>query len=526
MAQYIAPRQPHELKVDLQKPQNISFETFDKIGDAQLKVAMTNYKLYADNTVKQHMNDLYNQFKNDPIKLQGAIQHATKTIIPDELPQDIKDSMMGSILTSADTYIEKARKNQIEIQERQNKEYTAQGIQFTDDALVIDAENVFNNNITVAENKDPMVNNTFNTHAAQRRAYGQLRDSNGKFVYSERERKRLNSTSDAQYKGFKNFFDNMIVNDDEHLTEATKYYKSQILAPQRFMKESFLDRDAYDKIKKYAEQELKRAGANIKNARFTQSVRDAMALQIENTPEKLQQLRDSGLIKQSTLDKLEKANVTFDNIDPAKPELPTSMIETLDIINSWQDMPAATTDEQKQYVLEQGTVALNNIAEFAEKHGLSQSSVERARNMIVSKEQNQAFADTLAHIGNVRNAFGNSIKDADKLLKDVRNGNSAVAYMDAQTKNDYRKIVDFNNLLAYTTDAANEALRKGDVNAYNNVMNAFHKETAKIKYSDVISPTDWALWEKDKDTIFNANGRIFKVNRFTDDGDMVVEIKN
>lgn len=525
MARQIAPGTPSEIKAPQYKVDKPDWSMIDKMGDAQIQAANNNYKLYAEALITSESNKLYNQFKNDPINLANALGKLPEML--KDLPEEVQTSMNRKLYLNNVSLVQKAQNNQLAFQDAENKRNADYTIENTRQNILPAYVNLLQNNIETAEFKKPILNDIFLNNVDSLQTLSELKNSSGLDVYSDSQKKAIRNISDVELEGYKQFVDSMILNDNEDLEKTKAYYQQHVLAPERFMSENYMNRDTYDKARAYLEKQMKQAGADIKNMRFKQSVKEATELQMVDLPGRLQELRASGNIDSKILDNIEKANVKFNNIDPTKTELPTTMLETLEIVNSWSKLPEARTEEEKMATLAEGTAALDSIASFMETYGGTPKSVDQARMMVVMKEQDRVYGDMLDNFGRLTQSFGSEIPDMRKKMNFIRGVNGGnLKSMDYKVPTDIemRKLGDLNKALAIAEDASREALRNGDMNSYYQTQQELRKTVAQIKYSDKIDAVKWAVWEKDPETIFYIEGvKPFQVTGFTQDGDIITK---
>lgn len=371
-------------------------------------------------------------------------------------------------------------------------------------------------NLTLpAEQRDNDIINRWQNSLAERDTILNRKDLDGNYIFSDSVRNNKAAGQKYMQHGAYTYIDRFATNNDPDGLQ--KYYQQHILAPERYMRETGLDRDSYDKVRSYAEKILNKMEVETKGLLFDQSVKDALKLETEFAPEKLQKLREGGIINKKTLDTIENAQVKFSEIDPSKPEIPTTMIELLDIANRWDMQPDDKTEEARQETLLQSAALLNSIADFGKQYGMSEKNVEKAKQMAVMKATNQAYGDMLYNFGIVTQSFGNSIEDVAGKLEKIRNGKHI------WNSSERRKLTDLNNLLSETEEESRQALLVGDTQKYNQIQKELPKKVAKIKYSDFISDSDWAAWETDPlYPISLGNGEIVLIKGFSSDGDIIV----
>lgn len=521
MVRTVAPGTPQSMDVKLQKPQKVDFSAFEKLGDAKIRAANTNFKLYTQNLLSTEQQKLFEQYKADPIMLANALGKLPEMIT--DLPEDVQAQMQSKLAISNMGLVQKAQNNQLILQDQETKVNANKNIEDIYTTIGENYYNVMKNAMSPAEEKDRLSFDSFISQLSDLHDLANIKDHNGKYIYSEAEKKKILNISDTQLESGKKFVDAMILDDDDKLTNTQKYYQEFVLAPERFMKDNYMNRDTYEKFKAYIKNRMEEAKVTTKGLKFKQSVQNAMALQVEDLPGTLADLKKEGLIDSKIIDQIEKTNVKFNEIDHSKTETPVAMIDLLQIVNSWNRLPDNATETDKSMVLAQGTAALDAIADYAKKYGLSPASVARARKMIVMKEQDVVYGDMLDKFGAITQSFGAEIPDMQRKLNIIRGegskwGNNGISDLEMA------KLIDLNEALAVATDESMEAIRTQDVDRYNQVQQELSKRVAQIKYKGIIQDVDWALWEKNPDTpISIPGGRIIKILGFTPDGDIIVE---
>lgn len=525
MVSTIAPGNPQQIGAKQFKEPGVNFSQVQSVADHYIQSANTNFKLFANVAYKQQAADAYRQFGNDPVSLSKALGAIQENILPDEMPEDAKLQFVANMTVENIGLIQKAQDNQREIIDQQNKEYVRALSQDNSDRLAETYKALLQNNIAKAEDKNDNVPLAYRQIIANQQVNSELKDRKGKYVFSESERKKMTEMADVQTTAFKNFFDNMILNDNSNLEESKNYYQSQILAPERFMAESDMDRKTYDAVRQYAEKRLKDAGVKIKKARFKQSVSDALALQVDHLPQRLQNLKESGIISNNLIKQIEETNVKFDSVDPAKTESPFAMLNALDIIAQFDAQPTAKTDEAQMAVLQNSWNAQTALADYADTYGLSDKNIKTTRNAIAVKTANQMYGDEIDRMSTCKQSFGSCIPNMNKRLNQYREQSIAGRTMkNIFSPTEQRKLGEFNDLLQQHMINIDAAVRTGDVKAYSQEQYDFAKNAARIKYSDVISPAKWLEWENNPDTILQTNGKFYKIKNIdTENFDLVIE---
>ena len=520
MARQIAPGTPADIKAQQFKVDMPDWSMFDKMGDAKIQAANNNYKLYAEALVTSESNKIYNQFKNDPIQLANALGKIPEML--SNLPPEIQSEMGKKLYLNSVSLVQKAEENQTALYDAENKKNADFTIENTRQNILPSYMNLLQNNIAPAEDKKPVLNDIFLSNVDSLQTLSDLKNSKGLDVYTDAQKKTIRNISDVELDGFKQFVDSMILNDNEDFEKTTAYYQQHVLAPERFMSENYMNRDTYDKARAYLEKQMKQAGADIKNMRFKQSVKEATELQMVDLPGRLQELKESGLIDRKIINQIEKTNVKFNEIDPAKTESPVAMINMLEIINSQRYSSVPTTEDEQQKILEEGTATLDAVAEYAQAYGLSPKNVQGIRETVVNIETNAAFAPVLRN-------FGDIIEDFESKLETVRKRSTksgiGASYMnltnhDGMSNEEAIKIIRLNNLLAQSTDVINQQIRNQDWNGVRQTQKEVQKGAARISYDWI----DWDEVDRNPDATFERNGRTVKVKGYTIDGDVIFEI--
>lgn len=521
MVRNIAPATPSEIKANVKDVKMPSWDAFDKLGDAEIKAANTNFKLYANNLIKSESSKLYDQFSTDPIQLSNALGK-----LPDmlkDLPEEIQDEMNQKLYLTSVSLVQKAQNNHLVQQDLENKQMTDAGIQESKTILSQTYQNILQNHISKAEDKNLVANDIFAQEVMNLDSLADLKNYRGKNVYSESQKKTIRNIDDLEYTGFKQFFDTMILNDNDDLSQSKDYYTKFILAPDRFMQENYMSRETYDKVRSYAEARLKRAGADIKNARFNQSIKEATELQVVDLPGKLAYLKEQGLLNNDLIGNIEKVNVKFNNLDPSKAETPIAMINMLQILNQQRFNPAPKTEAEQQEILEKGTATLDTIADYAQTYGLSPKSVQSIRETVANMETNLAFAPVLQNFGDVVENFQSKLATVRKRSTGKGGLGTAlqdITMLDGMSDQETIKMIQLNNALAVATDTANAQIRNGDWNGVRQTQRDFQKTVARLA-------NDWVDWQEadsNKDAIFLRNGQYVKPKSYTEDGDIIFDI--
>lgn len=383
------------------------------------------------------------------------------------------------------------------------------------------------------------------------------RDMDGNYIFDSKTRKYKPFIQDYMLHGAKNMIDRFITNDDKAGLED--YYQAHILAPERYMKQTGQDRDTYDKVKKYAETQLKRYDVDGEKLKFKQSVQDAMGLMVEYTPEKMAELRETEILPTEILDSIEKTNVKFEETGMTEPILPTNFLNISKIVSRWEATPGDATEEEQLQTMVEANDIMNTVADYAKEYGMADTDVEAARKMVLDKATHRAYGELMRTFGDVTNGMGTQIANVEESILRNRQGKnpkvnipslestapfdetskgfripqvkpnysySAIKYKnkaDIQGATAQVRLLD--QLLRDAYTASQQALDSGDLEQIPKIQRAVQVQAAHIKYMYHFNDNDWIAWEADKDHEFHdkIGGGIYRVKEITPQGDIITE---
>lgn len=501
MPRQIAPGNPPAIDVNLTDVKLPDFKELDALGDAKIKAANQNFELYADTLLKTESAKLYEQYKNDPIQLANALGKLPGML--KGLPEEMQDKMNSKLYLTGIGLVQKAQNNQLVLQDQETARNAQTNIEASKELMAQEYQNILQNHISNAEDKDLVANDIF---LAQQMNLNNLADTvnhKGKNIYTEAQRKKIRDVDNLELEGFKQFFDTMLMNDNDDLQQSKDYYTKFILAPERFMAENYMNRATYDKAKAYAEKELKRAGADIKKAKFNQSVKEYTSLQLQDMPGTVESLRESDLLSKDMINQMEKVNVKFNEIDPSKTESPVALINTLQLLKELS-FKKPTTEAEQQEILEAGTRALDMIADLGKEYGLSEKTMDIARRNVVLLETDAAWAPVLDNFNAIIDNFDRNLARTRAAQTKSSGAGKwyALTRWDGMSNEESRKYMELNNLLANSMVQMHNALRVGDNETLRKIQRETQVEAAKMLY-------DWVDWEeaaKNKDYVCPKNG--------------------
>lgn len=374
------------------------------------------------------------------------------------------------------------------------------------------------------------------------------RDMDGNYIFDSKTRKYKPFIQDYMLHGAKNMIDRFITNDDKAGLED--YYQAHILAPERYMKQTGQDRATYDKVKKYAEDQLKRYDIDGEKLKFKQSVQDAMGLMVEYTPEKMAELRETEILPTDILDSIEKTNVKFESTGMTEPILPTNFLNISKIVSRWETAPGDTTEQEQLQTMVEANDIMNAVADYAQEYGMSDTDVEAARKMVLDKATHRAYGELMRTFGDVTNGMGTQIANVEESVLRNRQGKtpkvdiplerarpsfriganqpnySAVKYKNkANIEAATAQVRLLDQLLRDAYVASQQALDTGNLEEIPKIQRAVQVQAAHIKYMYNFNDNDWIAWEADKDHEFHdkIGGGIYRIKEITPQGDIITE---
>ena len=387
-----------------------------------------------------------------------------------------------------------------------------------------------------AERKDINIIEKWQNNIQQIDGLLNRRDMNGNYIFTDKQRKERASLQNYMLDGAKNYIDRYVTNDDE--AGLKNYYQAHLLAPERYMDETGQDRATYDKVKKYAENQLKRMQVDAETLKFKQSVQDATGLFVEYTPQKMQELRDAKVLPNRVLDQIEKTNVKFNEIDPKEPVLATNLLNVVAMVNRWDAQPNAETTEQQSQALFEASLVLDEVADYALEYPMSDTDLQMSRRMVMEKARNQAYGEMMKTFGEVTQGFGMQINNVEESVNRLRAGEEPrvdwkpkTPWIDRWGRGAERALAEtqvrqLTEAIRTAENATMQAIDEGNLEQIPRIQRALQVAAAHIKYMNNFSDSDWVSWEADKEHIFQdrVGGGMYRVKEITPKGDIITEI--
>lgn len=519
MARTVSPgNAPTPSALNIKQPK-IDVSPMVNVATAKIEAANSNFALYAQGLIESESAKAFKTFSSNPIQLSNALSKIPGML--SDLPEEIQNRFISKFYLDAVNLVQKAETNRITRIDQEALASAQAQIGTLKDLSAQSYQAVLAEHVKNAEEKSPIVIDSYRSQLASLNDLANLRNSSGKYAFSDTQRRAILNNEDLQLSGFKQYFDNLVTNDNPDLEESKNYYTKFMLAPERYMQENFMARETYEAARKYAEQRLKSAGADIKNARFNQSVMDAMALSVENLPGKMQALKESGLINSNLIKSLEDTTVKFDSLDYAKPITPLGIFNTLDIVGSQTTITNRNESDQLR-IIEDVIKSQDALAEYADKYGFSEKDTKRMRTAITLKAADANFAGFMNSLNNLKSnmlGIGLGYNPIERVR--ASSGTRApwtivedITQWDGMNNADRIKYTKANLIMAQAIDAGILAVRSGQTDQLGGIFKKADIEITKLNYPQI----DWNSYMTNQDAILQFNGLYGKIIGFNGDG--------
>ncbi len=432
--------------------------------------------------------------------------------------------------------VDKAHRKYISDNDRRIKQGTMTLLDSYKMAMPDDYADFLDNLRKPAEEKDQNIIGQWANNLDQIERLLNRKDMNGNYIFNKKTREQKQFLQEYMLDGAKNMIDRFVTDDDK--AGLQDYYQAHLLAPERYMDETGQDRATYDKVKKYAENQLKRMQVDAETLKFKQSVQDATGLFVEYTPQKMQELRDAKVLPNRVLDQIEKTNVKFNEIDPKEPVLATNLLNVVAMVNRWDAQPNAETTEQQSQALFEASLVLDEVADYALEYPMSDTDLQMSRRMVMEKARNQAYGEMMKTFGEVTQGFGMQINNVEESVNRVRAGEEPrvdwkpkTPWIDRWGRGAERALAEtqvrqLTEAIRTAENATMQAIDEGNLEQIPRIQRALQVAAAHIKYMNNFSDSDWVSWEADKEHIFQdrVGGGMYRVKEITPKGDIITEI--
>lgn len=527
MARQIAPGTPSEINAKLVDIKMPSFDAFDKLGDAQIKAANENFKLYADNLINIESAKLYEQFKTDPIQLSNALGKLPDML--NDLPEELQEQMKRSLMLKSVSLVQKAQKNQKDLQRKEYKTNAALNAEETNKAIATDYFNVLVNITSPEDKKRPVYESIYLGNRIRLRELADLKDEEGKPLFTESQRNALQMPKDSAVSGFKQFINRF------ELKQLEDWDKQYFQNADKFKKDTLIDNATYESMDTAIKNRIKALKDENTRQIHGQAFYDAANLITNPIQTNIDKAKESGLIKSSTIDKIvkasKKATDTTYAYDPTRKTSPGAFFQALadfsDTIknNDW-------SFEGREKAIGQAADALLKLDALAGDTNMSPELVDKIKQVFYTALTNQQSAqvleplyDTIVGRYTAPDVFSkDSVADAYKGFEERREKAAKSMSADREVKNSFayaREIANKNyevNILG-AMDSFIKGSFTGDFSEYQqNIADADVRYKRDLVAFMPFNQTQWNNWEKDvengKEVVIEYMGKRYRFNGF------------
>lgn len=506
MTRHVAPGNAPEIKAqkfDIKMP---DFKIFDEMGDAKIKAANQNFKLYAETVVKTESEKMYQQFKNDPIQLSNALGKVHDML--KGIPEDIQDEMNHKLYLNSIALVQKAQNNQLALQDQQNKELGATSAERSKQLLSETFQNMLVNTTVAPEEKNMVMNDIFLEQRMHLNELAELKDHNGKYLYSEKQREQLTDPTDALLIGFKQFIYR------PELDQLQEWDSNVFQNRDQFMRDMGISEKTYESMEKMLKERMKALKDTKTREIHGQAYYDATNLITEPIQTNIDKAKADGIIPKKTIDKIVSASIeatkTKYAFDPARKTSPGAFMRAISdfatTINNEDWSP-----EGRETAISQAADSIVHMSALAKEANMSPELVDTVlaaiKTTLVNKQAAQALDLTSAQFkNNIYNYSGNV--DYAKIGESVLTSSTV----------DKAKALATQNFSENMLGAMNNYIM-GDIDGYKQkVMEADRQFKIDSISFMPFSQNQWIQWQKDvengKDVVLEYMGNTYRFNGF------------
>lgn len=525
MARQIAPGTPSEINAKLVDVKMPSFDAFDKLGDAQIKAANQNFKLYAENVINTESAKLYEQFKNDPIQLSNALGK-----LPDMLkglPEELQGEMQKNLITKSISLVQKAQENQ---KATERKEYKANAVINADETNKAISTDYFNVLVNMTSDiKKPIYETIYVGNRIRLNELADLTDEDGKPLFTDTQRNAMKMPKQSSVDGFKQFISRF------ELKQLEDWDKQYFQNRDKFKQDTLIDDSTYDSMETAMKNRIKALKDTKTREIHGQAFYDAANLITEPIQANVEKAKQSGVIKSGLIDKIvkasKKATETTYAYDPTRKTSPGAFFQAL---NDFSDTLGNNdwSFDGREKAIGQAADALLKLDALAKATNMSPDMVDEIKKVFYTALTNQESAQVLEPL--LDTVVGRYTMP-DVLVKD----DMAEAYKGYEERKEKANMLlsadkEIRNSFAYAQNIANQNYEMNVLNA----MNSFIVGTAigdlsdykqKIAEADMrykrdlvafmpFNQTQWNIWEKDvengKEVVLEYKGKRYRFNGF------------
>lgn len=266
--QTVSPGTPESTNALKVKDTGLSTEKIDRFANKAYKDSLTNWSYHLKNEWKRQSDEALRDFGNDPVQLTVALEKIRSSLLPDEVPANIKRSFLDDTFYDSASMIQKASNEQQAQQRADTKKNAKEYADGLKDSIATDFSNVLANNAAAPEDKRPVDVEIYNKDREELARVADLKDDDDNNYFEPEAREEMERPVYALMSGLQEFLD------PKSLEEIEQWEKDYFDNKDSFVAETGVDNETYDGMKKIIEQ--------AKNARKLDIQRDINRKRIAN----------------------------------------------------------------------------------------------------------------------------------------------------------------------------------------------------------------------------------------------------
>lgn len=553
MARQIAPGTPTSIDAKQVKVGTPNWDMLSKLGDAKIDAANNNFRLYAEALVTTESNKLYEQYKNDPVNLINALGKLPEML--SDLPPEIQDQMNKKMYLNGVSLVQKAQANREKLDREQAKLNALTIAENTGNSIANDYFNVLTYYTAPDDEKNIINLEIYAKNRLSLAELAELKDSDGKYVFSETQQKKMKTPTDALVEGFRQF----IYRPD--LAQLQKWDEEIFQNRDKFIKDTGIDGATYDTMEKALVERIKQLkNTDVRKIKSQAMFETAALLKDGNNKAKVEELRKNSNAPKGLVDKAVKLNeeiIKSSWYDVNRSSDPTSALEIMGIVGEIVNDTDTSPDGLERKV-EKAITALDTAVQKAPKENLSDSELLTLRDWL---------SDSITDAGLARNIqmldvslWVNSVVEAHKAEREknvAAYGEKAVEKFESELEAYHAKgklapiekkaqesvlsttqhgwiqrershKLAYNNAKMGLYEVMDYLRNTGDVDGAKNMLSQVKYNYIKTYNSDWIPGSDFDRLQREFDSgkipTYFHNGIVWKYNGYQNDG-AIFEIK-
>jgi hypothetical protein len=390
MARQVRPEIPNATNTPQYKVSQPDWSEFEKLGDAQIKAANENYKLYAQALLNSESAKAYEQFKNDPINLSNALAKLPEMI--SDLPDEVQTEINKKFYLNSVSLVERAQHNQDKLMAEELKRNALQVATDTGKSIANDYFNVLSY-YTAPEDQRRIVDlETYATNRVGLAEMADMKDADGNYMFTEAQQKMMRMPSSAILDGFKQF----IYRAD--LKQLQKWDSDVFQNRDKFIKDTAIDSDIYDSMEKALIQRIKQLkDTDTRKIKTQAMIETAELLKDATNKTKIEELSKNANAPKKLVDRAVKLNeeiIKSKWYDPNRSSDPTGVFEMLATMGEIANDPDTSPDGLEKKI-EKGLNVIDYTVKNLKQTNMSDGDLKETMNYLVDGIVDQSFINNV-----------------------------------------------------------------------------------------------------------------------------------